>query len=96
MKELSLTIASWDDREDLVIEIDHGDEQVGLVTYDASLGKPTIDLYPRSSNMEWHFDHDELNAILALARDRIVEVAGPEAQEAMLVAQRKYAAAAAH
>ncbi len=86
MKGLSLTVASWAERDDLVIEIDDGDEQVGLVTYDPLRGKPIVELYPRSSGAEWNFDLDELNAILVIARDRILEVAGPEAREAMLAA----------
>ena len=99
MSRLHLTVANWAEREDLVIELTTGDgaEEAdwGLVAYDPKLGKPVIDLYPRPNNGEWHFDLDELNAILALARDRIVEVAGPEAREAMLAAQREQAAAVA-
>ncbi len=84
MKGLSLTVASWAERDDLVIEIDDGDDQVGLVTYDPLRGKPTIELYPRSTGAEWTFDLDELSAILNLARERILDVAGPEARAAML------------
>jgi len=88
MSKLSLTVASWADRDDLVIELTaekgESDEEWGLVTYDPIVGKPVIDLYPRLSGAEWHFDLDEVNAILQLARDRIIEIAGPEARAAML------------
>lgn len=91
MTGLSFTVASWADRDDLVIELTTGDgdkaEEWGLVTYDPSEGKPVIELYPRMSGGEWNFDLDELNAILEKARERILYVAGPEAREAMLAAQ---------
>lgn len=87
MSSLSLTVASWADRDDLVIEIDDGDEQLGLVSYDPILEKPVIELYPRGTGGEWHFDLDEISAMFAMARERILEVAGPEAREAMIAAQ---------
>ena len=81
MSDLYLTVASWDDRDDLVIELTAGDgadaEDWGLVTFDPTSNKPVLEQYPRSDGGDWRFDLDEVRAILALARDRIVEVAGP-------------------
>ena len=85
MSKLQLTVASWADRDDLVIELTTGEgaatEDWGLVTYDPDQGKPVIDLYPRANDGEWHFDLDEVNTLLARAKDRIMEVAGPIASE---------------
>lgn len=85
MSTLRLTVASWDDREDLVIELTVEDETSiegwGLVTYDPDRGKAIIDLYPRANDSDWHFDLDDVNAILTLANERIMEVAGPIAAE---------------
>jgi hypothetical protein len=85
MSELRLTVASWEEREDLVIELTVEDDtqidEWGLVTYDEIAGKPVIDLYPRPDGGEWHFDLDEVSAILARARKRIMEVAGPITSE---------------
>lgn len=85
MSTLRLTVASWDDRDDLVIELTTGDgaatEDWGLVTYDPDRGKAVIDLYPRANDSDWHFDLDDVNSILALANERIMEVAGPIASE---------------
>ena len=91
---LSLAVASWTERDDLVINIDAGDDQVALVTYDPLRCGQTIDVYPGSSEAEWSFDLDELSAILRLARDRFIEFAGLEAREAMLAAWADVHAAA--
>lgn len=77
MSELTYTVASWFDRDDLVIEIEAGDEDVGLVTYDPTSNRAVIDLYPRGDNRDWHFDLEEVRAILESAHRRILEVAGP-------------------
>lgn len=91
MGDLRLTVASWDEREDLVIELTVEDntsiDEWGLVTYDEIAGKPVIDLYPRADGGEWHFDLDEVNAILARAKERIIEVAGPITSEASEIDQ---------
>ncbi|HUG62331.1 MAG TPA: hypothetical protein VMP03_10825 [Methylomirabilota bacterium] len=87
MSDLYLTVASWDDRDDLVIELTVGDgasaEDWGLVTFDPTSNRPVLELYPRSGDRDWRFDLDEVQAVLALARDRIVEVAGPIPPENM-------------
>ena len=81
MGDLHLTVASWSDRDDLVVELTVGEgsdeEDWGLVTYDAASGRAVIDIHPRASGGEWHFDLDELCEILAPAKLRILDVAGP-------------------
>ena len=96
---LRMTVASWADREDLVIELTTGEgadaEDWGLVTFDPELGKPVVDLYPRLNNGEWHFDLEELSAILALALEEILEAAGPAARDAMRAANAELQTSAA-
>ena len=86
MANLHLTVASWSDRDDMVIELTVGngsdEEDWGLVTYDDASGRAVIDLYPRASGEDWHFDLDEVCQILARAKKRILEVAGPIGVEA--------------
>jgi hypothetical protein len=77
VSQLNLTVASWFDREDLVIEIESGDEDFGLVTYDAEAGQAIIEIYPRANNDDWRFDLGEVRAVLERAERRIMEVAGP-------------------
>jgi hypothetical protein len=43
MNELTCTVASWLDRDDLVTELEAGDEDFGLVTYDPSSNRAVID-----------------------------------------------------
>jgi hypothetical protein len=91
MGKLYMTVASWDDRDDLVIELTVGDgadaKDWGLVTYDPTSNKPVLELYPCPDGGDWRFDLEEVSAILAKAREEILEAAGPAAREAMLAAQ---------
>lgn len=86
MGDLHLTVASWDDRDDLVIELTKGEgtetEEWGLVTFDQASGRAVLDLYPRASGTDWRFDLDEVCDILTRAQRRILEVAGPVEVEA--------------
>lgn len=77
MTEMTLTVASWADREDLVVEIEAGGEDFGLVTHDMSSGKPVIEIYPRMSGQDWRLDLDDVREILDKACGRIRQVAGP-------------------
>jgi hypothetical protein len=81
MGDLELTVASWSDRDDLVVELTTGQgaetEDWGLVTYDRAAGRAILELYPRAGNDDWRFDLGEVRAILERAERRIMEVAGP-------------------
>jgi hypothetical protein len=81
MGDLELTVASWSDRDDLVVELTAGEgaeaEDWGLVTYDQATGRAILELYPRAANDDWRFDLREVRDILERAERRIMEVAGP-------------------
>lgn len=85
MSNLHLTVASWSDRDDLVIEltVEEGAaaEDWGLVTYDQASGAAVLDLYPRANGEDWRFDLEEACALLGRAQRRIQEVAGPIAAD---------------
>jgi hypothetical protein len=77
MDELKLTVASWADREDLVVEIESGDEDFGLVTYSHDSGEPMLEIYPRQAGGDWCFRLEDLRAVLTEANDRIKRVTDP-------------------
>jgi len=80
MNDLTLTVASWADRDDLVVELTTGTgaetEDWGLVTIDQITGRVMLDLYPRAGGADWRFDLGDVLAVLERAKCRAVEVAG--------------------
>jgi hypothetical protein len=86
MGDLHLAVASWGDRDDLVVELTVGEgseaEDWGLVTYDPRTRRALLELYPRATGADWRFDLDQVRALLERAQRRIMEVAGPLPDEA--------------
>lgn len=81
MDELTVTLASWFDRDDLVIELEALAGDFGLVTIDPSSGAPTIEIYPPPAGSEWRFDLAALRTALEQAHLSALEIA-PSAERA--------------
>lgn len=81
MDELSVTIASWFDRDDLVIELESPAGDFGIVTIDPASGAPTIEIYPPPTESEWRFDLATLRTALEQAHLSALEI-GPSAERA--------------
>lgn len=91
MDDINLFVASWDDREDLVVELTTGQgadaEDWGLVSFDEAAGRPVIDLYPRRDGKDWRFDLDDVRNALETAHRTVLEVAAAMAAEKAALAQ---------
>ena len=68
---MRVIIASPSDREKLVAELIHGDEQWAEVHQES--GDLTLELYPRRDGGLWSFALDEVLAALETARQRLLE-----------------------
>ena len=81
MDEIKLTIASWFDRDDLVIELEAAAGDFGLVTIDPASGTPVIEIYPPVASGEWRFDLAALRTALEQAHRSALEIAPSAARE---------------
>ncbi len=92
MNEISLTVASWDDQDHLVVELTTGEgtqtKDWGLVTLDPESGRAMLDLYPKGANQDWRFDHEEVRQTLDKAHEVMREVAASVAAEREALAQQ--------
>jgi len=77
MNDITLTLARWADRDDLVVELMVGDEDLGHVSCDPATGRAVLTLYPRPSGDDWTLDLDALGYILAKAKHRLTADAEP-------------------
>ena len=68
---MRVIIASPPDREKLVAEIIHADEQWAEVHQES--GDLTLELYPRRDGGRWSFAFDEALAALQTARQRLLQ-----------------------
>jgi hypothetical protein len=70
MTNISITIASPPDRDDLVAELWLGDNQIGEVSRDTK-DALWVELYPALNNEPWRLHLDDLTTALARAKERL-------------------------
>lgn len=69
-EEVTVTIASPPDRDNLVAEIWVGDEMWAEVSTDH--GYPTLEVYPKPSGHPWLFKLEDVENALRTARDKLL------------------------
>jgi hypothetical protein len=79
MSRLRHTVASWSDRDDVVVELARDEDDLGHLAFDRATGRIELILYPAPSGSDWQLDLDEFQDLLTRARCRLMEVAGPVA-----------------
>jgi hypothetical protein len=76
MNDLTFKVASWSDRDTLVLELLSGDEDLGHIYFDAEMRKNVVALYPRPGGGDWEIELVELQQLLERARHRLLELSG--------------------
>jgi len=70
-EQMTITIASVPDREGLVAELWHCDEQWGEIFQEG--GKLRLALYPNPNQSSWNFDAEDVANAIREAGERLLE-----------------------
>ena len=73
-KKFDFVVSSNVDFEDLVAEIDYGDEFLCILDQDKGFEDIEIHIFPRKNGAEWNLPMDSFLRILDKAKDRLWEL----------------------